>query len=170
MVFRRASVGGQMYVDDEPEATPQVIGKSLNPPSTSRDVRPPSSDPGAGTPQEMANSVEAEGIQLSGGILRHFRSFQLARKIEAAAADSRSSDRDRHGKYWTTLALCHTVITGVNPRSGLLEYKAQSPDEAALVQAAADVGFEFRGRDRDVLTLRTPFAHQILRFRLLNIL
>jgi hypothetical protein len=52
----------------------------------------------------------------------------------------------------------------------LLEYKAQSPDEAALVQAAADVGFEFRGRDRDVLTMRTPFALQPLRFRLLNIL
>jgi phospholipid-translocating ATPase len=52
----------------------------------------------------------------------------------------------------------------------VLNYKAQSPDEAALVQAAADVGFEFRGRDRDVLLLRTPFASQHLRFRLLNIL
>jgi phospholipid-translocating ATPase len=52
----------------------------------------------------------------------------------------------------------------------LLDYKAQSPDEAALVQAAADVGFEFRGRDRDVLLLRTPFAPETLRFRLLNIL
>jgi phospholipid-translocating ATPase len=52
----------------------------------------------------------------------------------------------------------------------MLEYKAQSPDEAALVQAAADIGFEFRGRDRDVLILRTPFAREPLRFRLLNIL
>ena len=176
MLFRRASVGGQTYVDDEPEQTPQIIGKSPNPSSTSGDVTSgdvgsSGSDPGAGTPQETANPIEAEGgIQLSGGVLRHFRSSQIAREIEAAAADSRSPDRDRHGKYWTTLALCHTVLAGVNPRSGLLEYKAQSPDEAALVQAAADVGFEFRGRERDVLTLRTPFAHQLLRFRLLNIL
>jgi len=88
MAFRRASVGGQMYVDDEPEETLQVIGKSPDPSSTSRDVRPPGSDPGAGTPQEMANPVEVGGKQLSGGILSHFRSFQLAREIEAAAADS----------------------------------------------------------------------------------
>src|SRR5712691_326305 len=159
-----------MYVNNEPEATLQVIGKSPNPSSTSRDVRPPSSDPGAGTPQEMANLVEAEGIQLSGGILRHFRSFQLAHEIEAAATDSRSSDRDRHGKYWTILAFCHTVLAGVNPRSGLLEYKAQSPDKAALVQATADVGFEFCGCDHDMLMLRTPFAHQVLHLCLHNIL
>jgi phospholipid-translocating ATPase len=114
--------------------------------------------------------ADAERVQLAGGVLRHFRSPDLARDIEAAAADTRSPDRDRHGQYWTTLALCHTVLAGVNPRSGLLEYKAQSPDEAALVQAAADVGFEFRGRDRDVLILRTPFAPDPLRFRLLNIL
>ena len=172
MVFRRASVGGQTYVDDEPEETPQpqINGKSPNPSSTSGDVGSSGSDPGAITSQERANPVEAEGIQLSGGVLRHFRSSQLAREIEAAAADSRSPDRDRHMKYWTNLALCHTVLAGTNPRSHLLEYKAQSPDEAALVQAAADVGFEFRGRDRDVLTLRTPFSHQFLRFRLLNIL
>jgi phospholipid-translocating ATPase len=121
-------------------------------------------------PQETANVDDAERVQLAGGVLRHFRSPELAREIEAAAADTRSPDCDRHGQYWTTLALCHTVLAGVNPNSGMLEYKAQSPDEAALVQAAADVGFEFRGRDRDVLILRTPFAPDPLRFRLLNVL
>jgi len=58
MVFRCASVGSQMYVDNEPEETLQVIGKSPDPSSTSRNVRPPGSGPGAGTPQEMANPVE----------------------------------------------------------------------------------------------------------------
>jgi phospholipid-translocating ATPase len=151
----------------EPEEATQDVAKS--PASTaSGDVRTSGSE--VVIPQETANLADAERVQLAGGVLRHFRSPDLARDIEAAAADTRSPDRDRHGQYWTTLALCHTVLAGVNPRSGLLEYKAQSPDEAALVQAAADVGFEFRGRDRDVLILRTPFAPDPLRFRLLNIL
>lgn len=56
-----------------------------------------------------------------------------------------------------------------------MEYKAQSPDEAALVQAAADVGFIFRGREVDVLSLQTPFTEDngegtIEKYRLLNIL
>ena len=61
-------------------------------------------------------------------------------------------------------------------RQGAIEYKAQSPDEAALVQAAADMGFVFRGRDRELLLLQTPFSvdeegEEVLeRYELLNIL
>jgi len=167
MVFRRASVRGRTYVDEEPEPEATVLGgsKSPDPSTVSGDVRSSGSE--VGTPQEAPN---ADRVQLSGGVLKHFHSSQLSREIEAAAADPRSPDRDRHGQYWTTLALCHTVLVGTDPRSGLLEYKAQSPDEAALVQAAADVGFEFRGRDRDVLILRSPLSREPLRFRLLNIL
>ncbi len=163
MVFRRASVGGEIYVDEEPdEDVSREVAKSPASTSTSS---------GDGTsPQEPANLAEVGHVQLAGGVLRHFRSAQVSREMEAAAADPRSPDRDRHGNYWTTLALCHTVLVGVDPRTGMLQYKAQSPDEAALVQAAADVGFEFRGRDRDVMLLRTPFAREPLRFRLLNIL
>ena len=161
MLFRRASVGGQIYVDEEPEEdVNREVAKS--PASTTSEV--------GIAPQEQANSANVERVQLAGGVLRHFRSTPLSGEIEAAAADLRSPNRDRHGNYWTTLALCHTVLVGIDPRTGMLEYKAQSPDEAALVQAAADVGFEFRGRDRDVLLLRTPFAREPLRFRLLNIL
>ena len=156
MVFRGASVGGKTYVDEEPVKTPDPSSIS---------------DSDTGAPRETADLVvEPEHVQLSGGVLRHFHSSQLAGELEAAAADFRSPDRHRHGHFWTTLALCHTVLAGVNSKSGLLEYKAQSPDEAALVQAAADIGFEFRGRERDILFLRTPFAREPLRFRLLNIL
>src|SRR6266850_599471 len=171
MVFRRASVGGQTYVDEEePEDAIRDVAKSPALSTTSGDLRSSGSAADAVTPPETTNAADVPPIELSGGVLRHFRSPQLAREIEVAAADHRSSDRDRHGKYWTNLALCHTVLVGTDPRSGLFEYKAQSPDEAALVQAAADVGFEFRGRERDVLLLRTPFARETLRFRLLNIL
>ena len=166
MVFRGASVGGMTYVDEEQPVEAVVEPVKSPDPSTISDVTPRET----AVPAVEVPAVEAERIQLSGGVLRHFRSPQLSRELEAAATDPRSPDRDRHGYFWTTLALCHTVLAGVDPRSGLLEYKAQSPDEAALVQAASDIGFEFRGRDRDILFLRTPFASEPLRFRLLNIL
>jgi phospholipid-translocating ATPase len=62
------------------------------------------------------------------------------------------------------------VLTAVDPETGAIEYKAQSPDEAALVQAAADVGVVVRGRDREILKLQTPFADEVEEYELLNIL
>ena len=48
------------------------------------------------------------------------------------------------------LALCHTVISertsGTPPR---IEFKAQSPDEAALVATARDCGFTVMGRTNE---------------------
>lgn len=173
MLFRGASIGGKTYVDEEAgEDLDRDVAKSAgSTASASGDMRSSGSEVViSSSRRESANAANVERVQLAGGVLRHFRSTQLAREIEAAAGDLRSHDRDRQGNYWTTLALCHTVLAGVDPKTGMLDYKAQSPDEAALVQAAADVGFEFRGRDRDVLFMRTPFARDPLRFRLLNIL
>jgi phospholipid-translocating ATPase len=72
--------------------------------------------------------------------------------------------------FFKVLGLCHTVLTDQDPSTGAIAYKSQSPDESALVQAAADVGFVFLGRDRDYLTLRTPFSPEPERYQLLNIL
>ncbi|KAK3620398.1 phospholipid transporting ATPase [Elasticomyces elasticus] len=53
-------------------------------------------------------------------------------------------------QFMLALALCHTVITertpGDPPR---IEFKAQSPDEAALVATARDVGFTVMGRSNE---------------------
>ena len=52
------------------------------------------------------------------------------------------------------LALCHTVISeripGDPPR---IEFKAQSPDEAALVATARDVGYTVLGNSSDSVQL-----------------
>ena len=57
-------------------------------------------------------------------------------------------------EFMLALALCHTVITeripGDPPR---IEYKAQSPDEAALVATARDCGFTVIGRSNDGIIL-----------------
>lgn len=52
------------------------------------------------------------------------------------------------GEFWRALAICHTVLTERPDEDdpNVLEYKAESPDEAALVSAARDAGFAFVSR------------------------
>ncbi|KAI7901882.1 uncharacterized protein BX663DRAFT_487164 [Cokeromyces recurvatus] len=72
--------------------------------------------------------------------------------------------------FFTTLALCHTAIAERPDKSNLhqIEYKAQSPDEAALVAAARDLGFVFLGREATTLTAEIMGVKK--KFELLNVL
>ena len=57
-------------------------------------------------------------------------------------------------RFMLALALCHTVITERTPGDPpKIEYKAQSPDEAALVATARDCGFTVIGRSTDGIIL-----------------
>ncbi|GAA5984594.1 hypothetical protein JCM10908_003414 [Rhodotorula pacifica] len=51
-------------------------------------------------------------------------------------------------EFWRALAICHTVLTERVDEDdpNVLDYKAESPDEAALVSAARDAGFAFVSR------------------------
>ncbi|EXJ87605.1 phospholipid-translocating ATPase [Capronia epimyces CBS 606.96] len=54
--------------------------------------------------------------------------------------------------FMLALALCHTVVTETTPGDPpTIEFKAQSPDEAALVATARDMGFTVLGRTKDDL-------------------
>lgn len=54
--------------------------------------------------------------------------------------------------FMVALALCHTVITEHTPGDPpQIEFRAQSPDEAALVSTARDCGFTVLGRNGDDL-------------------
>ncbi|PGH11386.1 hypothetical protein AJ79_04887 [Helicocarpus griseus UAMH5409] len=56
--------------------------------------------------------------------------------------------------FMLALALCHTVITERTPGDPpKIEFKAQSPDEAALVATARDCGFTVLGRTGDDIRL-----------------
>jgi phospholipid-translocating ATPase len=93
-------------------------------------------------------------------VIHHFRDAELVADIKQAV-DADGQGDEAHARqlngFFSVLALCHTVLTGIDKETGQIEYKAQSPDEAALVQAAADMGFVFRGRERETLYLQTPF-------------
>ena len=57
-------------------------------------------------------------------------------------------------QFLLALALCHTVITERTPGNPpKIEFKAQSPDEAALVATARDCGFTVLGRSNEGIIL-----------------
>ncbi|KAI9305121.1 hypothetical protein BJ944DRAFT_256020 [Cunninghamella echinulata] len=73
--------------------------------------------------------------------------------------------------FFTTLALCHTAIAerpDPENQPHQIEYKAQSPDEAALVATARDMGFVFLGKE--VNTLHAEIKGEKQSFDLLNVL
>ncbi|RAL46890.1 hypothetical protein DM860_005169 [Cuscuta australis] len=55
-------------------------------------------------------------------------------------------------KFFNALAICHTVISDVKT-PGQVSYEAESPDEAAFVVAAKELGFEFSGRTQTSIWL-----------------
>ncbi len=71
--------------------------------------------------------------------------------------------------FMVALALCHTVITETTPGDPpKIEFKAQSPDEAALVATARDMGFTVLGRSNDDLNLNVLGEDRT--YRILNTL
>ncbi|CAG8515290.1 11234_t:CDS:10 [Ambispora gerdemannii] len=72
--------------------------------------------------------------------------------------------------FFSALALCHTVLADrPDPNNSfLIDYKAQSPDESALVGAARDVGFVFVDRHQETLVIEVMGEQK--EFTLLNVL
>lgn len=71
--------------------------------------------------------------------------------------------------FMVALALCHTVITETTPGDPpVIEFKAQSPDEAALVATARDCGFVVLGRNNDDLLVNVQGEDRT--YRVLNTL
>ncbi|KAL9285155.1 hypothetical protein ACSQ67_024485 [Phaseolus vulgaris] len=56
-------------------------------------------------------------------------------------------------KFFRVLAICHTAIPDEDNESGEISYEAESPDEAAFVIAARELGFEFFARTQSSISL-----------------
>ncbi|OVA10185.1 Cation-transporting P-type ATPase [Macleaya cordata] len=57
-------------------------------------------------------------------------------------------------KFFRLLAICHTALPEVDEETGKISYEAESPDEAAFVIAARELGFEFYKRTHTTISLR----------------
>ncbi|XP_020951536.1 probable phospholipid-transporting ATPase IM isoform X8 [Sus scrofa] len=69
-------------------------------------------------------------------------------------------------EFLRVLALCHTVMSEENS-AGQLIYQVQSPDEGALVTAAKNLGFIFKSRTPETITIEelgTLATYQLLAF------
>ncbi|KAH9875028.1 hypothetical protein J1614_004516 [Plenodomus biglobosus] len=89
--------------------------------------------------------------------------------IDDLAGDSGPEQKAANLNFMIVLALCHTVVTERTPGDPpKIEFKAQSPDEAALVATARDVGLTFVGREEDRLVLNVLGEER--RYQVLNTL
>lgn len=57
-------------------------------------------------------------------------------------------------KFFRLLALCQTALPEVDEETGKTSYEAESPDEAAFVVAARELGFEFYERNHSSVSMR----------------
>lgn len=56
-------------------------------------------------------------------------------------------------KFLCLLAVCHTALPEIDEETGRISYEAESPDEAAFVIAARELGFEFYERTQTSVSL-----------------
>jgi len=110
-----------------------------------------------------------ESEETEKGSTAKFSDSDLLNDIQYAASNN-NINTSFLNYFFTILALCHTVLAATDPETRNIEYKAQSPDEAALVQAASNVGFVFLGKDREILSIRTPRSAKAEKYELLEIL
>ncbi|GAA0153704.1 primary active transporter [Lithospermum erythrorhizon] len=76
--------------------------------------------------------------------------FHDERIMDGNWLDEPHSDVIRN--FFRLLAVCHTVIPEVDEDTGKVSYEAESPDEAAFVIAASELGFEFSKRSQTGVT------------------
>lgn len=95
----------------------------------------------------------------------------ISPKLADDLTDRSSAQRPHIIAFFRALAVCHSVLSDrpdPNRNPHLLNYKAESPDEAALVAAARDVGFPFVGKSKDALDIEV--LGQMERYQLLQML
>lgn len=162
MEFRRCTVNGVIYGLGETEAS---IG------AKKRD-NPNMVDTTLADAMELEKSRQ-EMLQKQAQLFDHKyinpkSSFVDPKVYDHLGANNAQSQSLIH--FFSALALCHTVITELpdpdNPYD--IVYKAQSPDEAALVATARDVGFTFVARESDTVIMDA--LGELRNFTLLNVL
>lgn len=150
MEFQKCSINGIAYGEGITEAQRGAVkreGKGDLPP-----------------PEEQARSLEVLKHNMLDTLDRTFKnrygqpdrltlvSPQLANDM----ANRDSPQRNHITAFFRALAICHSVLSDrPEPKENpfFLTYKAESPDEAALVAAACDVGFPFVAKGKDFIDI-----------------
>lgn len=99
------------------------------------------------------------------GIETGYHKFEVLKEKLADPEDEEATIIDG---FLTLLATCHTVIPEFQ-EDGSIKYQAASPDEGALVQGGADLGYKFIIRKPNAVTIALEQSGKELEFELLNI-
>ncbi|KZT06691.1 phospholipid-translocating P-type ATPase [Laetiporus sulphureus 93-53] len=100
--------------------------------------------------------------------LQHEKLTLISPQLADDLGNEGSEQRQHLIAFFRALAICHSVLSDrpePHERPFQLEYKAESPDEAALVAAARDVGFPFVQKSRDGIDIEImgqPERHTLL--------
>ncbi|KAK4479857.1 hypothetical protein RD792_015401 [Penstemon davidsonii] len=98
--------------------------------------------------------------------------FNDARIVNGNWVDEPKSDIIQ--KFFRLLAICHTAIPDVDQNTGKVTYEAESPDEAAFVIAARELGFQFFKRTQTSVLVNelNPISGKRVErsYKLLNVL
>lgn len=97
-----------------------------------------------------SSTISDESDEMIDTLLEKAKKTNVGKSLQSLAAVSNSDPRSAHAEFVLVLALCHTMI--VETDTGTLQ--AESPDELALVQAAALLGWQFVGRAPGRVLLR----------------
>ncbi|KAI6040739.1 phospholipid-translocating P-type ATPase [Pisolithus marmoratus] len=115
-------------------------------------------------PEELSHKLAALKDDMVNKLVRLFKNRYaqidkltlISPKLAEDIADRPSQQASHIIAFFRALAVCHTVLADKpDPatKPHYLEYKAESPDEAALVAAARDVGFPFVGKSKDTIEI-----------------
>lgn len=115
-------------------------------------------------PEELSQRLAAFKAEMINKLMRLFKNRYvqvdkltlISPKLAEDIADRSSEQASHIVAFFRALAVCHTVLADKpepSEKPHHLEYKAESPDEAALVGAARDVGFPFVGKSKDTLDI-----------------
>ncbi|KAJ7097515.1 hypothetical protein C8R44DRAFT_366257 [Mycena epipterygia] len=152
MEFQKCSVNGIPYGEGITEAqrgaaTRAGVADTMDPEELSAKL--------AGLRQLMLTTMERAW---SNRYLQPEKLTLVSPALAAALADRNSPEQPHLTAFFRALALCHSVLAerhgSDDEKSPVrVEYKAESPDEAALVAAARDVGFAFVNKGREMMEI-----------------
>ncbi|XP_048229970.1 probable phospholipid-transporting ATPase 8 isoform X2 [Ricinus communis] len=137
MEFVKCSIAGSAYGRGMTEVE-RALAKRIN------DGLPEAGDDSADQPDDNGNTG------YPGKSIKGFN-FRDERIMNGQWINEPQSDVIQ--KFFQVLAICHTAVPEKDEKSGEIFYEAESPDEAAFVIAAREVGFELCERTQTSISL-----------------
>ncbi|KAG2228343.1 hypothetical protein INT45_011135 [Circinella minor] len=163
MEFRRCTINGVSYGLGETEAS--IGAKKRDNPNLEENIQ-------ISDAMDL-NKARQEMLQKQSQLFNHRYVNPRSTFVDPKVYDDLANNEVQSQSlihFFSALALCHTVIPELPDPDNPYEivYKAQSPDEAALVATARDVGFTFVAREKDTVIMDA--LGEIRNFTLLNVL